>query len=230
MADVTKIMQYLHELKDNNNRDFFHASKEERKEAEMEFEMLLEELEFKIAEFDDSITFYPPQELTFKQVRDTRYSKDKSPYNPAFRAHIAPKGKLPVPVGYYLSLKPDNESFIGGGLFADMFTQAVSDIRDYIYQHSLEFNEIINDKEFAESFQVMGKKLKNVPKIYEVDSPAAEYLKHKSWYLEHAITDRDIISNDNLVDYMSEKFRLMKDFNHFLNRALVNFKMPERRP
>lgn len=53
-------------------------------------------------------------DLTFKLVRDTRFSRDKSPYNPAFRAHISSMGKLPIPVGYFIMIKPGNQSFLGG--------------------------------------------------------------------------------------------------------------------
>ena len=71
-----------------------------------EFEKLLQTLMLKIGKFDDSVLHNNPKDLTFKLVRDTRFSHDKSPYNPAFRAHISSCGKLPVPVGYYLMITP----------------------------------------------------------------------------------------------------------------------------
>jgi len=80
-----------------------------------------------------------------------------------------------------------------------------------------------------ENFIVEGNKLKKVPKIYNFESEVAEYLKHKSWYLEYKITDSEIIENENLLDMIVQKFMLMKDFNHFLNRALADFEMPERK-
>ena len=102
------MMEYLRQLQKNNQRDWFQSHKELRKEAEAEFEELLQELMERIACFDSSINGFAPKELTFKQVRDTRFSKDKTPYLPAFRAHISAKGKLPIPVGYYIHLMPDN--------------------------------------------------------------------------------------------------------------------------
>lgn len=70
------------------------------KKANAEFERLLQALILEIGKFDSSILHNNPKDLTFKIVRDTRFSHDKSPYNPAFCAHISPKGKLPVPAGY----------------------------------------------------------------------------------------------------------------------------------
>ena len=96
------IMDYLSALSMNNNREWYHGNKEDYKKANAEFEELLQALIMEIGKFDSSIIHNNPKDLTFKIVRDTRFSHDKSPYNPSFRAHISSKGKLPVPVGYYL--------------------------------------------------------------------------------------------------------------------------------
>lgn len=121
-----------------------------------------------------------PKELTFKMVRDTRFSHDKSPYNPAFRAHISSMGKLPIPVGYYLMIKPGGQSFLGGGLFADMFKDATRMVRDYISAHGAEWETIITALSFQKHFTVGGPALKNVPAGYEKEHPQAKYLKFKS--------------------------------------------------
>ena len=118
--DTSYILDYLSALSANNNREWYHAHKAEYKAANAEFEALIQALIFSIGEFDPSVLHNAPQTLTFKLNRDTRFSHDKSPYNPAFRAHISSMGKLPVPVGYYLMIKPGEQSFLGGGLFADM--------------------------------------------------------------------------------------------------------------
>ena len=110
------IIDYLSSLSANNNREWYHANKETYKKANAEFESFLQALILEIGKFDSSVLHNSPKDLTFRMVRDTRFSHDKSPYNPAFRAHIASKGKLPVPVGYYLMIKPENQSFLGGGL------------------------------------------------------------------------------------------------------------------
>ena len=102
--NIKIIMDYLSELSMNNNREWYHANKEDYKKANAEFEEVLQALMMEIGKFDSSILHNNPKDLTFKIVRDTRFSHDKSPYNPAFRAHISSKGKLPVPVGYYLMI------------------------------------------------------------------------------------------------------------------------------
>ena len=226
--DTKTIIDYLSELSRNNNREWYHANKEAYKKANAAFENMLQDLMFEIGKFDSSILQNNPKDLTFKIVRDTRFSNDKSPYNPAFRAHISSKGKLPVPVGYYLMIKPDNQSFLGGGLFADMFKDATTMIRDYIAQNGEEWEKIIHKPEFEKYFTVEGTALKNVPAGYEKEHPQAEYLKNKSWYLEYPLKDEEVKDAETFLAKAAEIFRIMKPFNDYLNKALVGFQMPTR--
>ncbi len=226
--NMSLIVNYLSELSMNNEREWYHAHKEDYKKANAEFEALLQALMLEIGNFDSSILNYAPKELTFKLVRDTRFSHDKSPYNPAFRAHISSKGKLPVPVGYYLMIKPGDQSFLGGGLFADMFKDATRMVRDYIAQNGEEWERVIHEPEFEKYFTVRGSALKNVPSGYEKEHPQAEFLKFKSWYLEYPLKDEELGEADAFLAKAVECFRIMKPFNDYLNKALEGFQMPMR--
>jgi len=225
---MNNILEYLADLAQNNNRAWYHANKERYREATAEFERFIGELISAIGEFDNRVVHNEPQNLTFKLVRDTRFSHDKSPYNPTLRAHISSAGKLPVPVGYYVSIAPENRSFLGGGLFASMFKDATEMVRDYINVHGKELDAIVNDPVFAEHFTVKGETLKNVPKGYEVNHPQIEYLKYKSWYLEYAVSDEQVGNRESFVKQAAQIFKLMKPFNDYLNVALKDFKMPMR--
>lgn len=222
------IIDYLSSLNANNNREWYHANKETYKKANAEFESFLQALILEIGKFDSSVLHNSPKDLTFRMVRDTRFSHDKSPYNPAFRAHIASKGKLPVPVGYYLMIKPGNQSFLGGGLFADMFKDATRMVRDSIAQNGMEWERIIRRPDFEKHFTVKGTALKNVPAGYEKEHPQAEYLKFKSWYLEYPLKDEEVENAELFLAKAAELFRIMKPFNDYLNKALAGFRMPER--
>lgn len=222
------ILDYLHELSLNNNRDWYHGHKDEYREANAEFEGLVQNLISEIGKFDSSVLHNIAKNLTFKLVRDTRFSHDKSPYNPAFRAHISSMGKLPIPVGYYIMIKPDNQSFLGGGLFADMFKNATSMVRDYICENPDEWDDIINAPDFKKYFTVKGTSLKNVPKGYDKEHSQAEFLKFKSWYVEYPIKDDELSDSEKFIERSVKLFEIMKPFNDYLNRALKGFKMPER--
>jgi uncharacterized protein (TIGR02453 family) len=221
------ILDYLADLERHNERAWYHANKEQYKNANQEFEDLIQSLILEIGKTDCSVLANEAKNLTFKLVRDTRFSADKSPYNPTFRAHISSKGKLPIPVGYFIAIRPGGRSFLGGGLFAGIFKNATTMIRDYIVENGEEWEEIITDPTFCKYFSVKGEALKNVPAGYDREHSQAEYLKNKSWYVEYPVTDEQIME-DGFILKATEIFEAMQPFNQFLNRALEKFEMPKR--
>ena len=225
---MNSVFEYLSDLSLNNNREWYHANKARNQQANAEFEHFIGELITAIGKFDNSVIHNVPKDLTFKMVRDTRFSRDKSPYNPKFRAHISSAGKPPIPVGYYIVIAPGGQSFIGGGLFADMFKDATTMIRDYISKHGNEFETILSAKTFADNFSMKGETLKKVPQGYNANLPQADYLKNKSWYLEHFLADELVTDTSGFIDYAAQLFLYMKPFNDYLNAALKGFIMPSR--
>ena len=125
-------------------------------------------------------------------------------------------------------IKPGDQSFLGGGLFADMFKDATRMIRDYIVRNGEEWEKIIHEPEFEKYFTVQGTALKKVPVGYDKEHPQAEYLKFKSWYLEYPLKDTELNDADAFSKKAAELFRIMKPFNDYLNKALADFQMPTR--
>jgi uncharacterized protein (TIGR02453 family) len=225
--DTKIIIKFLKDLGANNSFDWMKNNKKYYEQAKNEFEILLLDIINGIYSFDNSIKMCPPKELIFKLNRDTRFSNDKSPYNPSFRAHISKNGKLPIPVGYYISIRPEN-IFLGGGLFASMFNEATKSIRDYIVKNSNKFIEIIEEETFKSNFTISGEKLKKVPNGYDAEHKLAEYLKNKSWYIEYEINNSIFLKPEEFIQKAIIMFKYIKPFNDYVNKALKDFKMPER--
>ncbi len=227
--NTKNMLQFLRDLEANNSLEWMKENKKEYLSIQEIFIELVHELILRISEFDSSIPHLRAEDLIFRLNQDTRFGKDKSPYNPTFRAHISQKGKMPIPVGYYISIAPNNRSFLGGGLFTPMFKDATTMIRNYITEHGAEFENIITSADFTKYFTVRSEALKNVPTGYDVNHPQAEYLKNKSWYLEYPVSDHAISDTDRFVRDAIKIFALMQPFNDFLNCALKGFQMPARK-
>ena len=73
-------------------------------------EKLIEEM----AAFDEEVGKVDAK-IVFRIYRDTRFSKDKSPYKTNFRASLG-MGKGSQKAGYYLHIEP-RKSFLGGGIY-----------------------------------------------------------------------------------------------------------------
>lgn len=182
------ILKCLTDLNEHNNRGWYNAHLAETKAATEKFEELVQKIILRIGEFDRSILHIQPKDTIFRLIRYPRFGSDRTPYNPAFRAHISAKGKMPVPVGYYLMIKPGGQSFLGGGLFASSFRDATERVRDYITEFDEEFDEIIHAPEFEKYFRVQGTSLLNVPSGYDKEHPQAEWLKFMSRIIQFEIS------------------------------------------
>ncbi|WP_101722973.1 DUF2461 domain-containing protein [Eggerthella timonensis] len=221
------MLEFLADLREHNSLDWMHAHEKRKKEAQAAFVGLVRECIDDLAADEPALAALDPKSLVFRINRDTRFSDDKSPYNPSFRAHISPAGRAPVPVGYYLHLAP-GRSFAGGGLFAPHFKDATCMMRDRIAADPQAFLAVVEEPAFAERFQFLGMPLKNVPKGYDPESPAADYLKCKCWSVEERLDDATVADDESCRRALRESFRVMRDFNAYVNEALEGFEMPTR--
>ena len=202
--DLALSQQFLGDLARNNNLDWMHAHQTEYKLARKQFEDLA-----RISRLN----------------RDTRFSNDKSPYNPVFRIHLSPWGPQPIPCDLFLALTPDT-LIVGGGLFASQFAEATALVRQAIVDQADAFSALIQAPEFSVCLPIKGESLKRVPKPFPADHPLADYLKMKSWYLECFAQGN--LAPSELVDQITGLAESMRPFNEFLNRALASFTMPQR--
>ena len=218
MTGTKHILKFLVRLKENNNRDWFNAHKEEFLAVKAEFEILTQQLIDSLAIEDEAVRGLQAKDCIFRIYRDVRFSKDKSPYKTHLGAYINQGGRKGETCGYYFHLEP-GASMLAGGLYAPP-APILYEVRDAIYADNDEFKAIINAPEFKTTFGTMeGDKLKNGPKGFPKDFEDIELLKHKSFLATQAITDEDLIKEDFLV-HSIDVFKIMKPFNNFFNRAI----------
>lgn len=61
-------------------------------------------------------------------------------------------------------------------------------VRKHLVENPQVLKAMLENPGFSRQFTLAGEKLKNVPRGYGKNHPMAEYLKHKSWYVEHPFT------------------------------------------
>ena len=91
---------------------------------------------------------------------------------------------------------------------------------DYCFN---EFDKIVRNKKFTSVYNELYKgddvSLIKVPQGFEKDSPAAEYLKLKSWLAMRNLSDTELTSKD-LVKQTVQSFKVLMPFIKFINRAI----------
>jgi uncharacterized protein (TIGR02453 family) len=151
-----------------------------------------------------------------------RFSKNKEPYKNNFGASFSKGAKKINAAGYYFHLYP-GASFIGGGLWMPEAPdlQKLRQEIDYSYK---EFKSILGNAKFKNTFGSLTTeaKLSRPPKGYDIDNPAIEFLKLKSFTAIVPIADKDIF-NENMVKQSLTVFKTLSPLVQFLNRAIDLF-------
>ncbi|PXV69019.1 uncharacterized protein (TIGR02453 family) [Dysgonomonas alginatilytica] len=217
---MKNIIEFLSQLKENNNREWFTANKSLYKEVEKEFNAFAEKLIEGIAKFDSSIKNLTAKDCTFRIYRDVRFSPNKEPYKTHMAAYICPNGKKSGLAGYYFHVEAPGANFIGGHLLAtgvhNPEPKVLQSIREEILDNGDAFLKAIKH---AKGFELdESSKLKKVPKDFPQDYKHAEYLKLKNYSLMKFVSD-DFLMSDNLLENCLTEFRKSLEFNHILNRA-----------
>ena len=77
---MKSVINFLQQLQANNNREWFHAHKEEYKAAQARFHAFAETMIAQIAQFDPTVAGLTAKDVTYRIQRDTRFSADKRPF------------------------------------------------------------------------------------------------------------------------------------------------------
>jgi uncharacterized protein (TIGR02453 family) len=217
--EIKPIFDFLSGLTENNNREWMETHRLQYVVARAEFELIVDYLIMEISAFDSAVQGLSPKECIFRLNRDIRFSSDKSPYKTHFGAYIAEGGRKSERAGYYIHLQPKDSSLLGGGMYMPS-GEALKKVRQEVDYNSSELKKIVSERLFKDYFgRVQGDHLKTAPKGYPTDHPNIEFLKLKSYFVLHNVTDEEALAPGFLKKAV-RVFMAMQPFNDFLNVAV----------
>lgn len=154
----------------------------------------------------------------FRIYRDTRFSKDKSPYKThagvQFR-HAA--GRDAHAPGFYVHLAADGLYF-GGGIWRPP-GPALNCIRESIVDNARSWARVAGAREVQASGGIRGDSLKRPPRGYDAEHAHIEDLKRKSFYVMVEAPPPDALE-PAFVDQVERAFRRAAPLNRFVCNAL----------
>lgn len=189
-----RLFAFLRDLAANNDRNWFKANKE-RYEADVRDPAL----EF-ISAVGPRLDRISPHFLAdarpvggslFRIHRDTRFSKDKSPYKThtgIFFRHAAAKD-VHAP-GFYLHLEP-GQVFAGAGIWRPDGPTARR-IREAIDADPAGWRRATRGKRFSATWKLAGDSLKRPPQGYPADHPLVEDLMRKDFIATVGLRQADV--------------------------------------
>ncbi|MBW8198377.1 DUF2461 domain-containing protein [Flagellimonas abyssi] len=207
------VFDFLKELKNNNNRDWFEANKTDFKKHQSEVKSFLEAVKTNLNHHDDI-----EKMKLFRIYRDIRFSKDKTPYKSHFAGSFSRLGAH-LRGGYYIHLKP-GESLLATG-FWDPNKEDLFRIRKELEMDADDFRKVINQKELKETWgELRGDELKTAPKGFDKEHPDIDLIRKKQFVFVRNLTDEEVLSPSFLGE-VDKSFKSIRPYFDLMSDILT---------
>jgi uncharacterized protein (TIGR02453 family) len=213
-------IEFLKLVKKNNNRDWFNAHKERYMK---EHEALISFADALLLEMNkhDKIETPSGKKSLHRIYRDTRFSKEKTPYKTNWSGSFSRATKK-LRGGYYFHIEPGN-TFVAGGFWGPN-PQDLKRIREELAYDAGPLRKIIKSKSFKETFgELLGEQLKTAPSGYPNDHENIDLLRYKQFLLVKKFSDKEMLS-DNFQKQVNETFKRMRPFFDLMSEILTTDK------
>ncbi len=190
-----ELFRFLKDLKAHNDREWFQANKARYEEqARNPVLTFIGAIGPRLARISRQFLADPRPVggSLFRIYRDTRFSKDKTPYKTHIAAHfphrVALAGGVHGP-GFYLHLEP-GASYAGGGIWHPG-PDSLLQVRQAIAAQPRSW-KVVRDS----GLEIEGDALQRVPQGFAKDHPWADDLKRKDFYIGTGFSDTDVLAPD----------------------------------
>ncbi|WP_375435676.1 DUF2461 domain-containing protein [uncultured Hymenobacter sp.] len=217
--NTPQLFDFLAELSQHNEREWFQAHKATYDQLRQEFEAAVGRWLKQMTTHNPALVGLEPKKCIFRIYRDVRFSRDKRPYKTHFSAYFSGGGKASNNPGYYVQLGPNGQTLLAGGLY-EPDKEQLARIRQEIDYNASALHTLLQTPGFRQYFAgVEGDRLKKAPAGYSTEHPEIELLKHKSFIVSHSVPDATARKLD-LDAYVPTTFRAMQPFCEYLQEAI----------
>lgn len=220
MQHFTKdFIDFFIELEKNNNRDWFNENKKTFKElVEKPWVNFIAAVIDQVAAIDPSMKI-DAKEGVFRIYKDTRFSKDKTPYKTQMSAVVAEGGRKGKKAGgIYLEASANSFKIYSGFYMPDKTD--LQKVREAIVSDMTGFAAILEEADFKEKFgELQGEKNKRIPKEFKENAIKQPLIFNKSFYVFNELPANTLLKND-LLAILTAHFRTAKPLGDFFLNAI----------
>ena len=217
------LFRFLNDLKKNNNRQWFQDNKEryQRHVVEPMVEFMLA-IQPKIAKLSPHIVVKPKAHngSMFRIYRDTRFSKDKTPYKEHVSCHFRHEmaSRDAHTPGFYARFAPAGVRF-GGGIWLPE-SKALHKIRMAILDNPHAWGKVKTNKKLIKwCHAIEGDVLKRAPRGFPTEHIHLEDLKRKSFFAMH-VSSRKVATSPELIKHVDQVYQAVNPLLDFIAFAL----------
>jgi uncharacterized protein (TIGR02453 family) len=211
---MKKGFEFLKQLKESNNREWFAQHKPEHDAIVKANKVFFNQIYTTLQQHDSLKGIH-----IFRIYNDVRFSKDKSPYKTNFGAGYS-RTKPMLRGGYYIHLEQNN-SFVGGGFWAPNSADLLR-IRKEFEMNTTEIESITSSKIFVKYFSELKGDLgaKTAPRGFDKNHSAIDLIRKKQFVVMRKFTDKEIFSDDFHKEVMAT-FLAMRPFFDYMSEVLT---------
>ena len=216
MAQIQEsLLQFLGELAENNNREWFDEQKTRYTKEQDLFNDFSNSVLEGLREVDkiEKLKIY-------RIYRDIRFSKDKTPFKTNRTLNFIREGEA-LRGSYYMHIAP-GDSYIGAGFFSPNPADLLR-IRKEFEMDDQEIRDIMNVPEFKKAFGnefVPKDQVKTAPKGFSKDHKALDLIKNKTFFFKQSFTDEQILK-ENFKDEVLKSYQLLRPFLNYMSDVLT---------
>jgi len=218
MSIAKSNIDFLKKLSKNNNRDWFHENKATIYQAALDNTIEFADSLLSEMKKHDNIDTPTGKKSLYRIYKDTRFSKDKTPYKTHWGGYFK-RATNQLRGGYYFHIEPGN-CFIGGG-FWNPNPEDLKRIRVELAADGSELRKIIGSKKFIDTFgQLEGNQVKTAPKGFPKDHRNIDLLRYKQFLIAKKFTEKEMLSKDFHLK-ANEVFENMRPFFDYMSEVLT---------
>ena len=162
-----------------------------------------------------------PEKAIYRIYRDTRFSKDKTPYKTHIAAIFPRRGLDKHGGGGLYFAVSHKEVEVAGGIYMPA-PETLLAVRTHMADNHEDFRRLIRDRALTRLLgELQGEQLTRVPKGFSADHAAADLLRYKQ-FLFYTVMDPGIATTPKLEREVVTRFRALMPVLEFLNRPLVH--------
>lgn len=219
---TSEFHQFFTDLRANNEREWYHENKKRyEKHVKQPMQAFITALIDQMQIHDPSIAI-THKDAIFRIYRDTRFSKDKTPYKTNTSAVVSRGGRKDMTSpGLYIELNDEKVALYSGIYMPN--PKQVKRIREEIVSNMEEFQTLVDAPAFQEKFGgiIRGDKHKRIPKEFVDAAEQQPYLFNKQFYYFNELEPALALSDD-LPNICIEYYLAARPLGQFFERALMD--------
>ena len=211
--------QFFAGLEADNSREWYADHKKDYEvHVRDAFKAFITALIPALAQEDPTFADVEAKQCIFRIHRDTRFSKDKTPYKTHASANIAPGGKKSTDPGIYIHADAHTLRIGGGAYWVEKDDLYM--LREQIAGAPETFNALLDDPGFKVHYgALLGERNVRVPKEFQAAAEVCPHILNKQFFYMAEMPAETLLRED-LLDVVLAHFNASAAMRAYLRKGL----------